>query len=339
MAVRTKNLSDLHETAELPALIVTLESLYAKEMNSPLSASKSTDQKYAELMKMTADMIFNKIGPASFTATRDVPLTSLFSIAEMLLLSLAKEKEILVKVMDPNYSGDYLANHALNVAFLSCEIGKGMELSYRELSELGVAALVHDIGMLKVDRAVYMKKEGLTQKERSIVEEHPRLGFGHFEKCGKDVPWLLRVILEEHKREQGNGYPDDLMGEQHPYSKIVGICDTFESLTHARPYRKPFHPADAMKVLMAGKGKLFTPDALRTMIDTLAMFPVGSLVRLNNKKEALVVEAVWRAPLRPIVRIIHEDGAGAEEKIDLSKDNNLSITGIIYNDQYQIPHV
>jgi HD-GYP domain-containing protein (c-di-GMP phosphodiesterase class II) len=336
---KTKNLSDLHETIELPALIVTLESLYAKEMNSPLSASKSTDQKYAELMNMTADMIFNKLGPVSFSSTREVPLTSLFSIAEMLLLSLAKEKEILIKVMDPNYTGDFLANHALNVAFLSCEIGKGMELSYRELCELGVAALIHDIGMLKVDRNIYMKSEPLTQNERALLEEHPRLGFNHFEQCKKDVPWLLRVILEEHKREQGNGYPDDLMGEQHSYSKIVGICDTFEALTHARPYRKAFHPADAMKMLMAGKGTLYTQHALRTMIDTLAMFPVGSLVRLNNKKEALVAEAVWRAPLRPIVRIIHEDGVGSEERIDLSKDNNLSITGIIYNEKYQIPRV
>jgi len=335
----TKSLSDLHETTELPALIVTLESLYAKELNSPLSASKSTDQKYAELMKMTADMIYNKLGPASFASTRDVPLTSLFSIAEMLLLSLAKEKEILIKVMDPVYSGDYLANHSLNVAFLSCEIGKGMELSYRELCELGVAALVHDIGMLKVKSELYLKKEALTQNERAALEEHPKLGFQQFEKCKKDVPWLLRVILEEHKREQGNGYPDDLMGELHPYSKIIGICDTFEALTHNRPHRKPFHPADAMKVLMAGKGALFTSAALRTMIDTLAMFPVGSLVRLNNKKEALVAEAVWRAPLRPIVRIINENGAGAEERINLSKDNNLSITGIIYNEHYQIPHL
>lgn len=336
---RTKNLSDLHETAELPALIVTLESLYAREMNSPLSASKSTDQKYAELMKMTADMLINKIGPVSFSSTREVPLTSLFSIAEMMLLSLAKEKEVLIKVMDPDYSGDYLANHALNVAFLSCEIGKGMELSYRELCELGVAALVHDTGMLKIDSAVYLKKEGLTQKERAIMEEHPKLGYRHFENCKKDVPWLLRVILEEHKREQGNGYPDDVMGEQHLYSKIVGVCDTFEALTHARPYRKAFHPADAMKVLMGGKGTTFTSDLLRTMIDTFCMFPVGSLVRLNNKKEALVAEAVWRAPLRPIVRIIHEDGEGSDERIDLSKDNNLSITGIIYNEKYQIPHI
>lgn len=336
---RTKNLADLHETAELPALIVTLESLYAKEMNSPLSASKSTDQKYAELMNLTADMLSGKLALATFTSTRDVPLTSLFSIAEMMLLSLVKEKEILIKVMDPDYSGDYLANHALNVAFLSCEIGKGMELSYRELCELGVAALVHDIGMLKIDRALYMKKEGLTQQERAIIEEHPKLGYQHFEKCKKDVPWLLRVILEEHKREQGNGYPDEVMGEQHLYSKIVGICDSFEALTHARPFRKAFHPADAMKVLMAGKGITFASDLLRTMIDTFSMFPVGSLVRLNNKKEALVAESVWRAPLRPIVRTIHDDGAGSEERIDLSKDNNLSITGIIYNEKYQIPHV
>lgn len=334
---KVKSLSELHNSFEAMPLMVTLEYLYTKNIASPLSAGKSTDQKYSELAGMVQDMLYNKLinGPAE--NPRDIPLSTLFSISEMVLLALAKSKDILLNVMDPHYSGDFLACHSLNVAFLSCAVGMGKEYQYKELTELGVAALLHDIGMTKLDTDYYVNKKDLSKAEREEIEKHPIYGYRLFEKIKADFPWLLRVIFEEHKREQGRGYPNEHDGDLHPYSKIVGVCDSFEALTHNRIYRKAFHPADAMKVIVMAKESVFAPDVLRAMIDSLSMFPVGSIVQLNNKKPAMVVEAVWRSPLRPIVSIVRENEMGPVETVDLSKDNNLYITGIIYNENYQVP--
>jgi HD-GYP domain-containing protein (c-di-GMP phosphodiesterase class II) len=239
--------------------------------------------------------------------------------------------------MNPQYSGDFLACHSLNVAFLSCSVGMGMEFPFKDLTELGVAAMLHDIGMTKIDTDCYIRKETISKAERNAIEQHPVLGWQFFEKLKSSFPWLLRVICEEHKREHGQGYPADVEGDLHPYSKIVGLCDSFEALTHSRIYRKAFHPADAMKAIIAAKESVFAKDILRAMIDSLSMFPVGSIVQLNNKKAALVAETVWKSPLRPIVNIILENDSSPIENVDLSKENNLYITGIIYNDQYQVP--
>jgi HD-GYP domain-containing protein (c-di-GMP phosphodiesterase class II) len=333
---KTKNLSDFRKSLDETPLIVTLEYLYAKNISSPLAASKSAEQKYAELLSRASDMLYNKLNTGPAENPRDIPMTALFSISEMVLLALTKSKDILLNVMNPQYSGDFLACHSLNVAFLSCSVGMGMEFPYKDLTELGVAALLHDIGMTKIDTDCYIRKETLSKAERNAIEQHPVLGWQFFEKLKSNFPWLLRVICEEHKREHGQGYPADVEGELHPYSKIVGLCDSFEALTHSRIYRKAFHPADAMKAIIAAKESVFAKDILRAMIDSLSMFPVGSIVQLNNKKAALVTETVWKAPLRPIVSILQENDSGPSETIDLSKENNLYITGIIYNDQYQV---
>jgi HD-GYP domain-containing protein (c-di-GMP phosphodiesterase class II) len=334
---KTKNISDFRKSIDDTPLMVTLEYLYTKNINSPLSASKSADQKYAELLSRVSDMLYNKLNTGPAENPRDIPLTALFSISEMILLASTKSKDIFLNVMTPHYSGDFLACHSLNVAFLSCAVGMGMDLAYKDLTEIGVAALLHDIGMTKIDTDCYIRKETLSKAERNAIEQHPILGWQFFEKLKSNFPWLLRVICEEHKREHGQGYPSDVEGELHPYSKIVGLCDSFEALTHSRIYRKAFHPADAMKSIVAAKESVFARDVLRGMIDSLSMFPVGSIVQLNNKKAALVVETVWKAPLRPIVSVILEDESNPSETIDLSKENNLYITGIIYNDQYQVP--
>jgi HD-GYP domain-containing protein (c-di-GMP phosphodiesterase class II) len=334
---KTKDLSDLRKSIDSTPLMVTLEYLYTKNIASPVATNKSASQKYSELVNLVTDMLYNKLRGEAAENARDIPLTSLFSISEMILLSLNKSKDVLINVMNPQYTGDFLASHSLNVAFLSCSVGMGMEFQYRELTEIGVAALLHDIGMTKIDSECYLNKESLSKLDREAIEKHPILGWQFFEKLKTDFPWLLRVICEEHKREHGQGYPSDVEGELHPYSKIVGLCDSFEALTHNRIYRKAFHPADAMKAIVAAKESVFARDVLRGMIESLSMFPVGSIVQLNNKNAALVVETVWRSPLRPIVSILRENDPEPAETIDLSKENNLYITGIIYNDQYQVP--
>jgi len=215
-------------------------------------------------------------------------------------------------------------------------VAMGMKLEYKELTEIGVAALLHDIGMTKLDSDCYLKKDSLSYSDRKDIEKHPILGWQFFEKLKSELPWLLRVIIEEHKREQGKGYPEDIQNDLHIYSKIIGLCDSFEALTHERIYRKAFHPADAIKAIIESKEMVFAKNVLRAMLDSLSMFPVGSLVQLNNKKSAIVIQSIFHSPIRPIVMVLSEDNK-EEEVIDLSKENNLYITGIIYNDQYQVP--
>jgi HD-GYP domain-containing protein (c-di-GMP phosphodiesterase class II) len=305
-----KNGADSHRPIQETPLFVVLDSIYAKNAASPISRDKPASQKYTELVARLADVLRNKLQIQAATDARELPFSTLFSIAEMIIYTINEAQDVLLPVMHPEYSGDFLTCHSLNVAFLSCKVGSSLGLEFRQTAELGVAALLHDIGMTKVDADCYNHERELSKEQRRTLEDHPKLGWHFFKKLQDDFPWLLRVILEEHKREHGQGYPDQVDGELHIYSKIIGLCDSFEALSHKRIFRKAFHPADAMKAIIEAKEFLFAKDVLRGMIEGMSMYPVGSLVQLNNKKMALVVQAVPGAPLRPRVRPLEETGEG-----------------------------
>lgn len=337
MATR-RSLDGMRESLESLSVFVALDSLYTKSERSPLARSKPASEKYRALGQRLEDVLRNKLCIKSAGNTRDLPFSTIFSLAEMVIYSSATVDEICVEVMSPIYPGDFLTYHSLNVAFLASRVGSTLHLSFEQLTQLCVAALLHDIGMTKIDPDSYMREGALTQADRNAIEDHPNLGKRFFERIAGEFPWLIRVINEEHRREHGQGYPNEDFGELHTYSKIVGVCDFFEALTHQRPNRAAYHPADVMKKIIDTKDRLFTKDILRAMIEALALYPVGSLVQLNNNMMAQVVDAVQGSPLRPVVRLLDkETKAPSAQPIDLSTDNNVYITGLVYADPYQVP--
>ncbi|MBD3393041.1 MAG: HD domain-containing protein [Chitinivibrionales bacterium] len=337
---RKPGLKDLKQTlASLPGFVV-LEYLYSRNDDSPVAPGKTSEHKYKELVGLFHQTMDESAAVEIVTGVRELPFTTLFSIAEMIVYSIVKDEDIFASVMSPEYAGPYLPSHCMNVAFVSCRAGMGMELSFRELTELCVAALLHDIGMTKIHPAYYEHDRALSEEERKDVESHPELGHHFLQKLEKDFPWLLRVILEEHQRPGEAGYPVVAEEKPHIYSRIVGVCDSFEALTHNRSFRKAYHPGDAMKVIIDGKVSMYDREVLRALIDTIGIFPVGSLVQLNTNNIASVIRSVEGSPLRPVVQIVDSDKAAAgvgSRVIDLSKEKSMFITGLVYDERYYIP--
>jgi HD-GYP domain-containing protein (c-di-GMP phosphodiesterase class II) len=281
---------------------ITMEAIFVKNPDSPIARDKSSSRKYAGLVLMLHEILQNRLAGEPPDDIRRLPFTNLFTLSEMILYSVARTPEMLLEVAKPAYAGDALVCHSLNVAFLSCKVGFQMALSLRECTELGVAALLHDIGMTKIDAACYSHDRELSKEDQKSIEMHPQAGYAFFENLRNDFPWLLSVILEEHKREHDRGYGAVLEGELHTFSRIVGICDSFEALTHVRPFRKPFQPSDAIKSIIADKELLYSKVILRAVIESIGIYPVGCLVKLNNNKIGQVMETVPGSPLRPIER-------------------------------------
>lgn len=317
---------------------ITMEAVFVKNPDSPIARDKSSSRKYAELVRMLHEILQNRLTGEPPDDVRKLPFTKLFTLSEMILYSVARTPEMLLEVAKSAYAGDALVCHSVNVAFLSCKVGLQMALSLRECTELGVAAMLHDIGMTKIDAACYSHGRELSKDERKTIAMHPQAGYAFFENLRNDFPWLLSVILEEHKRENGRGYGAVLEGELHTFSRIVGICDSFEALTHERPFRKPFQPSDAMKAIIADKELLYSKAILRAVIEAIGIYPVGSLVKLNNNKTGQVLETVPGSPLRPVVSVLDESGEKRlPERIDLSKDTTIYVSGLVYSDDYARP--
>lgn len=335
-----KTLSEFKHYLESLPIFVILDNQYFKNKNSSIAAGKPVDAQYLELTQKLGDILFNKLQEHARVTVRELPFTTLFSLADMVIYSNVKSNGIYRQVMSPEYASTYLSCHSLNVAFISCKIGMGMQLSFDELTKLCVSALLHDFGMTQLPSSLYENENELPPEKRKAIENHSFLGYQFFEKLKNDFPWLLKVILETHKRENNKGYPDLKQDELHIYSKIIGVSDTFEALTHNRSFRKAYHPADAIKTIIGGKEDYFALNVLRATIESLAIYPVGSLVQLNNKKIALVIDTIEGAPMRPIVEIVNEEeweDTSDPSVINLSEENNLYITGLVYSDMYEAP--
>ena len=335
-----KTLNEFKHYLESLPIFIVLDTQYSKNRNSSIAADKPVDIQYSELVKRLDDLLLDKLQNNSRDSVRDLPFTTLFSLSDMIIYSIVKSSPIFQHVMNPDYISSYLPCHSLNVAFISCKVGMGLRFSYEQLNQLGVAALLHDIGMTQIPQNLYESQKELPIEKRKAIESHSMLGYQFFEKLKNDFPWLLRVVLETHKRENNKGYPDLVKDDLHIYSKIIGVSDTFEALTHNRAFRKAYHPSDAIKTIIGGKRDFFAKDILRALIESLAIYPVGSLVQLNNKNIAVVVDTIEGSPMRPVVQIIGEDDlheTSDERVINLSEENNLYITGLVYSTLYLTP--
>lgn len=202
-------------------------------------------------------------------------------------------------------SENYMHDHMLNTVIMSIELGLGLGYNKSQLNELSLAAFLHDIGMIKVDKLA-MEERKLSEKEYAQIKEHPLYGVEILSKT-KDVPEpVIYAVKEAHERQDGSGYPRGLRnGEMSEYSRVIAIVDVYEALTHNRPHRKKFPLHQAIKELIADSA-LFDPSILKTLIKKVGVYPVSSLVELNSNEIGMITMNNDGFPLRPVIQVLFD---------------------------------
>jgi HD-GYP domain-containing protein (c-di-GMP phosphodiesterase class II) len=225
---------------------------------------------------------------------------------------------------------DYFYYHTVNVCVISLELGIALRFDSPGVIELGVASLLHDLGMVKC-LAVINKPDCLSQEESKRVKEHPLTGIEILQQAGGGFSQrVFDVVRQEHERMDGSGYPAGLKDEQiGEYARIVGLVDVYEAMIHKRPYRAKFSPLETIKTILKNKS-CFDHKVIKLLIERIGVFPMGTLVRLNTKEIGLVVRENPELPLRPTVNII-VDAYGKELKEP--KQVNLADNSMLYVDE------
>lgn len=222
----------------------------------------------------------------------------------------------------------YLFHHSVNVAVLAGIIGIAKGYNRNQLEELGIGALLFDIGMTKVPRELVSKKGPLTPKEREIMQRHTTDGYDLLRK-EHDLSLLsAHCALQHHERYDGSGYPRGICrNEIHEYAQIIGIADVFDALTSYRPYRKRYSPSEAIEFLFAAGNTYFDLDLVRLFCNHVSMYPVSTSVLLNTGQVGVVARNFQVAVHRPVLRIIREaDGSVPAESYELDLRDQLHLT-------------
>lgn len=164
----------------------------------------------------------------------------------------------------------YTHTHSLNVAIYSLSLGSFLQLSEEELSELGEAALLHDLGKSKICPTIINKNGKLDDKEWKKMLAHPSLGYTVGLRIGITNKKVLQGIKHHHEKMDGSGYPHGLAGSGIPlYARIIGLCDIFDALTSKRSYKEAMTSFEALLLI---KTKMNNHVDLKLLNSMILMF-------------------------------------------------------------------
>lgn len=212
--------------------------------------------------------------------------------------------------------------HLLNVSILCMFVSSKLGYSQEEVLELGIAGLFHDIGKLAVARKILKKKSKLREDEFYRMKHHTTRGAEILMKYTDALGRLPTVVAyEHHLRYDMKGYPQLAFSRKpHTVSMIVSLCDVYDALAQRRSYKKDFPPKKIYNIMMEGNGTAFDPELLEDFFRVLGVWPIGTIVALNNRRIAVVRKTNQKDIFHPTVEVITPKKR--REVIELADENN-----------------
>ena len=288
--------------------------------------NKGIYRTYTELIERL-DQVFSEI-----SAGVSVEARSIDNITGRLLQAVRDQRNSMIGyILGGEVSGFELAKSSVNSAILSALIAAEMKLPNHRVMQIVTGSLLHDVGMLRLPKELVTKKGGLSATELQKMQAHPLYAFRIVTKELLYPEDVGIIVLQHHERWDGEGYPRKIMGAAiDAGARIVSVADAFEAMVSQKPYRNSMMGYQAMKNLLSDNSRRFDPDVLKAFIQTMGIYPIGSIILLNNGALARVVEVQGTAPLRPRIRIlIDEYGKTFKQDegdiIDLLSDKHLFI--------------
>jgi len=229
-----------------------------------------------------------------------------------------EDRRFLLRVQKNSSTGpntNYLASHAVKSTIIAIIIGSYLKLPNHRLIELGISALLHEIGMIKLPPQIYLSKRALQPQERKAILTHPLLGFNLLKSF--DFPLNITLgALEHHERENGSGYPQKLTGDKISlYSKIIAVACSYEALSSQRPHKEAKDGYTGMLELLKNEGKQYDDTIVRALVFSLSIYPIGLYVLLSSGRKGQVVDVNPENPRFPIVQVFGELTPDGKNKV------------------------
>jgi HD-GYP domain-containing protein (c-di-GMP phosphodiesterase class II) len=200
---------------------------------------------------------------------------------------------------------NYLVSHAVRTSIYSIVLGMALRKPIFWLIELGAAAALHEIGMIRLPPQLYMAGRLLSPQEKKAITAHPLLGYNLLKEIPQVPLAVCLAAMEHHERINGTGYPRGLTGEKISlYSKVIMVACSYDAVTSSRPFKEARDGYTAMVDIIKNEGKQYDDLVIRALVYGLSIFPIGTQVMLTSGKEAVVVDVNPDNPRYPIVQLL-----------------------------------
>ena len=256
----------------------------------------------------------------SVTARPDTARRSSEALAQGMLDQLLVDDDVAIRLVNGSGS-DRAAAHALNVSVISMLIGRALGLPAEDMLDLGVGALLHDVGKLDVPDRLRHLDPSFTAAETAGYRDHVAKGVAHGRRLGLS-PGALSVLAQHHEHADGSGFPAALTAERMTApARIVAIVNRYDNMCNPPPRVHALTPHEAVSILFSQGRTRFDPVVLGAFIRMLGVYPAGSLVQLTDDRYAMVVGVNSSRPLKPRV-LVHDAKVPRAEALLLNLEDS-----------------
>ena len=239
-------------------------------------------------------------------AGKPIDVVTVRDLVQVLIHKVARSNAALGQILAVKQYENLTYCHSVNVSVLSLLLGTQVGLDEATQAALVEAALLHDVGKTQIPLEIVKKAGALDKHERKTIESHTTLGAEILVQTPGLHPLTPTVALEHHRGVKGTGYPDLGHAIPHPMSQIVSVADIYEAITGARTYQAPTPPERACLIMARLAGEKLNTALVKTFVNAITFFPLGSLVRTSRNELGLVVETNRGEPLHPVIRVLDQ---------------------------------
>ena len=235
-------------------------------------------------------------------------------IAEMLNVP-----QTAIRLLSENV-GEQQGAHPVNVTILALMLGKAYGLEAKGLTQLGLAALLHDVGKMDCQPLLWGGMEELPPPQRRNYESHVDASVRYARRMGLSETSLL-AIAQHHETLDGKGFPCKLQGEALTVEgQILALTNCYDKLCNPIGNVLPLTPHEALSTLFAQRRGAYRKDLVELFVRVMGVYPPGSIVQLNDDQYGMVISARSDIPLKPTVLLYQKDVARESAKtLDLSQ--------------------
>ncbi|MGB3368904.1 MAG: HD-GYP domain-containing protein [Acidaminobacteraceae bacterium] len=274
------------------------------------------DKKHEESVHETK-LAFERLREAD-----SIDLDGIKKTIDEFLPDMLRNNDVLMRLNQLQKSDDYTFEHSFRVSILAAMIGKWIGYSSDQIEELASAALLFDMGKMKIPEFI-LKKPKVSEDEMEVIRRHSQFGYSILMKTPGVTPNIKYSALQHHERIDGSGYPLRIKGGQiHEFAKIIMICDVFDAITHDRPYKKKMSHFKAAEYISWQSGITLDSRLCYIFLTNIAAFYTGKEVMLSTGEKGRIIYVDVNFPTRPVVKVDNKI-------IDLVKEKSISVDELL----------
>lgn len=296
--------------------------------NHPIASQTAGDKENLDKVTVFYEQFLKYVDAVytRYVTKSEISLKELSDRIKTLCDVILENKRYVLRVLGSvSTSSNYLVNHSARSTILAIILGGHLKLPQHRLIELGVASVLHEIGMVRLPSQLYMAGRTLSDQERKSITAHPILGYNILKE--KQFPLsICLAALEHHERMNGSGYPRSLTGDKISlYARIIAVACSYDAVTASRPFREAREGYAGMVDILKNDGKQYDDVVIKSLVYSLSVYPVGSYVLLTNSRVAQVIDVNPDNPRYPVVLVLGSRTPDGKETIIQTSETGVRI--------------